>query len=142
MNDNNFGLFKITPQKGRKPKKEPMDLETGACPVAPEKAFRHPLEVAKANLNGGSVALGYLPRPGSKYVGIDIDNCLDNEGCLHQWASELLGDVDCFGVTPSGIGVRLVMPRAEGDEEQSSAEANNVGFLQTATALSPSRRRL
>ncbi|SNS56846.1 AAA family ATPase [Tropicimonas sediminicola] len=136
MTDNHWGLFAIVSndKPNGKPDKIPMDLTTGKSPVAAKSAFTYSLEEAKAKLNGGSTMLGYLPAPDSTYVGADLDKCLENDGATFKdWADDLLGDYDGpDAVTPSGQGVRIMMPRAPGDEDRGSAkERNDVGFFAT-----------
>ena len=128
--DNNWGLFKIIRREGKKPAKEPMDVATGSHPVAANAYFKYSLEEAKAKLNGGSILIGYRPDPTSMYIGLDLDHALDEDGYKLPWAAEIIGDyAGPVGVTPSGMGLRILQPRAEGDDQQNSGEANDVGFF-------------
>lgn len=128
MPDNNWGIFRIVPaENGGKPRKLPMDLATGRYPVSKDEAFVHSLDTAKNYLNGGSTILGYLPRPGSAYIGGDLDECLDGDE-IETWADEIL-DGYPDAVTPSGHGLRIMMPRADGDHLHNSAERNGVGIF-------------
>ena len=127
--DNNWGAFKIIPREGRKPEKLPMDVASGGFPVAAQECFKYSLEQAKAAMNGGSVELGYIPKPGSAYVGLDFDECRDDQS-IEGWADHIIGKyTGPRAVTPSGSGLRILQRRVEGDDQHNSGEANNVGFF-------------
>ncbi|WP_170603753.1 hypothetical protein [Ruegeria arenilitoris] len=130
MKDNNWGLFKVEPQETGKPSKKPFCI-TDKTVKGVKDAFTHSLDEALAALTDG-FELGYIPREGSQYVGIDMDNALFDDVEL-PWADELLGDSSCpYAATSSGLGLRVLMPRGEGDTELGGAgERNDVGFFAT-----------
>lgn len=79
------------------------------------------------------VAYGYLCREGSVLVAIDIDDCLDADGELRDDCS-VFDDLLMFDgyaeKSTSGTGLRVLMPRGDGDDERSSgAEAGGCGFF-------------
>ena len=53
--------------------------------------------------------IGFVFLRGDGFVGIDLDDCLDDSGCVKRWAS---GIVETFGdtymeVSPSGDGIKI-----------------------------------
>ncbi|MGA0615620.1 AAA family ATPase [Paracoccus sp. KR1-242] len=63
-----------------------------------------------------SFEVGYLARDGSKDVGIDLDYVLNADGSLKEWGRNLIGDDPIeLRVTPSGLGLRAMVPREDGD---------------------------
>ncbi len=137
MKDNNYGLFKIEPRENAKPDKLPMDIASGRYPVSAQKNFVYSREEALA-VHGprprDDMFIGYLPRDGSTWVGLDLDNCLSEDSQIVPWARDILGTITTQAETPSGKGFRLIMPRAAGDAERSTGnDINDVGFYAAAT---------
>lgn len=130
-NDAFWGLFQIVPDTdGGKPQKKPRDLLTGQWPISPFKAFVHPLDAVRPQ---PGAMLGYHPDPESRYVGIDLDDCFEGD-FFTDWASEVLGDyAGPMAETPSGNGIRIMMPRGPGDRWLGRVdERNGVGFFAVA----------
>lgn len=77
------------------------------------------------------VEIGYLPRPGSRLVMFDIDNCVDNGQIVDDDIGEILADYSGYvEISTSGTGLRIPMPRNPGDSDMSLAlEAGGVGFF-------------
>ncbi len=130
MTDNNWGLFKIEQQDEGKPSKKPVNPSTMEVQDV-KLAFTASLSDAQKALKKG-YELGYLPREGSQWVGFDFDNAVEG-GVFVEWADDLLGDTElAYATTPSGKGVRLIMPRGDRDAALGGAmERNNVGFFAT-----------
>ena len=79
------------------------------------------------------LALGYLARPGSAMVMCDLDDVLDPEtGELTEDGAKEWGDLlelyeGYAEISSSKTGLRLLLPREEGDEEKSSASEIGSG---------------
>jgi hypothetical protein len=96
--------------------------------------------------------VGYYPREGSAFVLWDIDDCRDPATGMitRPEIAEILDPYDGYREpSTSGTGLRLVMPREEGDEALSgAAEHNGLGFLASSTGkgmaltLQPERLRI
>ncbi len=133
--ERNWGLFVLVwnEEKG-KHDKQPMDVRTGHAPV-PAQTFNSTYEEARRQYDllieyGEDVLLGYLPRAHSQYVGLDLDNSLDEGGYELDWCEAIVGDYEGpVEVTPSGVGLRIVMPRVDGDNKRCKvSDINDVGF--------------
>lgn len=155
--DNFYVMYCITEpeKKGQKPGKTPVKKSSAIWAAKTADAFIHSradIEEVLAGVDAKLLArrnksraeskskdkrtivgyqLGYRPAPGSEHVLLDLDDCRDPDtGKLCDWAEEVIGDYSGpWKETISGRGVRIPQPRAEGDELESSAEANDVGFF-------------
>ncbi|MFH5772695.1 AAA family ATPase [Paracoccus sp. NGMCC 1.201697] len=112
------------PDSNKKPRKSPC-TKIGAGPIDRLIAAvltREEARAAVAKLNDGADALcsyevGYLARVGSADVGIDLDYVLNADGSLKEWGRNLIGEDPIeLRVTPSGLGLRAILPRGEGDD--------------------------
>ncbi len=74
---------------------------------------------------------GYLSRPGSALVVGDLDDCRDPQtGQIDPWAQQILNAGQTYAeVSVSGTGIRLLMERMEGDDQQTHREKNGAGFF-------------
>lgn len=78
----------------------------------------------------GALGTGYVPRPGSALVGVDIDNAFESDGSLKPHIKKLIEDGETYvEKSPSGTGLRALIARREGDEKVSHTERNKVGFF-------------
>ncbi len=78
--------------------------------------------------------VGYLPREGSTLVAVDFDHCLNASGDLLYPFDKILSDADVYReVSPSGDGVRVLLPRGEDDfwqdERKFPDTDEGVGFF-------------
>lgn len=81
-----------------------------------------------------SFGLGYLPRPGSAMIGLDLDQCVNAVGevTVDNWAMEIVGGstpVTYVERSPSGTGLRVLCAREDRDAQQKSGEKNDVGLF-------------
>ncbi|MFG6080745.1 AAA family ATPase [Paracoccus litorisediminis] len=112
------------PEGMKKPRKLPC-TKTGAGPL--DRVIAATLTATEARDAVGklndraddltSYEVGYLARKGSKDVGLDFDHILQKDGSLKDWGKKLIGDDPVeLRVTPSGFGLRAIVPRQEGDD--------------------------
>lgn len=142
--EQNWLVYRLEAKANGKPgkmNKLPIDAETGrqvgkdaAAKLTFEEAakarkkhnIRHKLGVNEP----GAWGLGYLPRSGSAMVGGDIDEVLNAQGELHDWARELIAEPETYVEwSPSQNGFRVLMARQPGDEAINGAERNGVGLF-------------
>lgn len=80
------------------------------------------------------VAIGYCPRPGSAMIVVDLDDCVDPKGNVHvDWVSMFLMFMDegYVELSTSGTGMRVLMPRVDGDDKRfrSNGEYGGAGIF-------------
>jgi hypothetical protein len=78
------------------------------------------------------VGIGYCARDGSAMIMVDLDDVLDEKGDpIPEWALELYAFDGYAEVSSGGRGIRMLMPRAEGDKERivSNVEIGGVGVF-------------
>ena len=120
--------------------KVPMDPTTGGqmslhearmtFEEAREAAEEHNTQQGVGWNQPGSRGVGYVPRPGSALVGVDIDNAFAPDGALKPDIAELIEDGETYlEKSPSGTGLRGLLERCPGDDERDSAERNEVGIF-------------
>ncbi len=75
--------------------------------------------------------IGYLARDGSALVVGDLDDCRDPQtGQIEPWAQQILNAGQTYAeVSVSGTGIRLLMERMGGDDQQTHREKNGAGFF-------------
>jgi len=130
--EENWGLFRVF--EGKKPgkkSKKPIAVHSPDWPAAVNQAFLFSREEIveeweRLKGEGFDVLPGYLPREGSEWIVVDLDDCVGG------WGDELLEGYEGYQEkSVSGTGYRLLMPREDGDEEKfgSSGEKNGVGVF-------------
>ncbi len=107
-------------------------------PVSVHDAARYTYEevmalIAELEPRGRAVEykVGYLPRPDSVLTAGDLDHCRDPQtGVIEDWAMDILRAGHTYAeVSTSGTGVRILMGRQEGDDQQTHREKNNAGYF-------------
>ncbi len=54
--------------------------------------------------------IGFVFSPEDPYSGVDLDDCLDDEGRPHPWAQQILDELQTYTeISPSGRGVKLFL---------------------------------
>lgn len=101
--EQNWLLVELVPRAKKPDKidKRPLDPKR-LRPVSKDAAAQLTFEEANAALKAareqahdphhGGFCLGYLPREGSAMIGIDLDNCIDDDDKVLEWAREIIGD--------------------------------------------------
>ncbi|SFQ30955.1 RecA-family ATPase [Roseivivax halotolerans] len=108
---------------------------TGVTSVHREKAATLTHEEALDALarvgEAGGYGIGYLPRPGSAMVAVDIDDAFDADGLfLRPEIAALVEDAGTYvEISPSGTGLRGLIARSDGDEKVNGAEHGGVGLF-------------
>ena len=158
--ERNWLVFELQPRgNSTKPNKVPVDPASGRSAgreTAASMTFAEARKAAKGHNKRqgvgknepGSWGIGYVPRPGSTLVGVDIDNAFASDGTLKPDIAELIEDGETYiERSPSGTGLRVLIERREGDEQRPSNERNEVGifgdgrrfFTVTGNTLKPKR---
>lgn len=76
----------------------------------------------------GPYGIGYLPRQDSVLVAGDFDHCLDVDGRLKlQFEKILAGENVYIEVSPSGEGLRVLLPRGDDDFWQGEEKMGDTG---------------
>ena len=89
----------------------------------------------KGHIEMVDVALGYCPRPGSAMIVVDLDDCFDVKTgkVSKEWVELALMMLEGGYVeaSTSGTGLRMLMPRVEGDDSRfrSNGEYGGAGIF-------------
>lgn len=116
--ERNWLVYALEARDGKKPLKVPqLDGRNASYKDAAKFTLDEALEI--------SDHVGYVARKGSALVGIDYDNCVQDDE-VDDDIDALLDDVYCE-ISPSGKGVRVLLPRTSGDLW--SRERDDIGFF-------------
>tara|TARA_R110000822_G_scaffold60287_2_gene150159 strand:- start:16171 stop:18462 length:2292 start_codon:yes stop_codon:yes gene_type:complete len=107
-------VWRYVEKKGQsKPAKIPMDPSTGANLLGFTQgngwmSFEN--AVNARHLTAGASGIGFVLSPKDPFVGIDIDNCIEDDGfTLQDWAREHEEDFKSYTeISPSGRGLRII----------------------------------
>lgn len=68
-------------------------------------------EVARyVNTKAPRAGIGYVFSEEDPYCGVDLDDCIDEQGDLKPWAREIIDTLDSYAeVSPSGTGVKVIV---------------------------------
>lgn len=97
---------------------------------------RHP------ELNGLGFELGEGPEAKSGFVGVDLDNCIDEAGNMAPWAAAIVDRLESYTeVSPSGKGLRIFCrgELPEGGRKKGDIEMYDCGRFLTVTGREMSR---
>jgi len=97
-----------------------------------EKGFERLNEMVDPKKYGRiiNVVVGYVAREGSAMVVVDLDGCVEDGEITVDWISDYVTMTDTYvEVSVSGNGLRVLMPRADGDELLTHAEFGGVGVF-------------
>lgn len=95
-----------------KPSKVPVNPRTGASAKTDDASTWSRFEAACTWFESTPYAMGigFVFTASDPYVGVDLDNCVLQDGSLRAWAKELLDRFQTYAeVSPSGTGVKLWM---------------------------------
>lgn len=87
-------------------------------------------------LYGLGFQLGESADSKSGFVGIDLDDCVDENGQIAAWAKRIIDHLDCYTeVSPSGTGIRIFCrgQLPEGRRKQGNVEMYDSGRFLTVT---------
>jgi Primase C terminal 2 (PriCT-2) len=110
--ESNWLLYRLLPAEP-KPRKLPADPQSGHAPIAVYRAACLTLEQAQAAVArlGPGYGIGYLPRPGSALIGMDLDHAI-TDGAVEAWAKVILDVSPTWSeISPSGTGIRIIAGR-------------------------------
>jgi uncharacterized protein YjhX (UPF0386 family) len=102
--------FVEDPKRPEKPKKVPYNAITGKRAQSNNPATWTAFEAAVAACeqyqhNG----VGFVFSPSDPYVGIDLDDCITDDG-VATWAQTILDTMQSYSeVSPSGLGIKLIV---------------------------------
>jgi Primase C terminal 2 (PriCT-2)/Protein of unknown function (DUF3987) len=128
--EHNWLIYKLAHRNENKSAKYPADPNSGRAPVSAYAAACLTLAEAReaAARFGGPYGIGYLPRPGSELVGIDLDNAIrpwDDQP--DPWAADLLGLCPSWAErSPSGTGIRVIAARRGAPEIDTERKLNGT----------------
>ena len=67
-------------------------------------------EALEAYENGGYAGLGFVFSSADPYTGIDLDNCVDENGEIAAWALEIAGYFDSYTeLSATGTGLHIIV---------------------------------
>lgn len=115
---------RLTPIGAKKAAKLSFDE---ALRIADDHNARQGLELKSP----GGFGIGYLPRRSSVMIGIDIDDAFVGDDLREDFA-QLVSDGETYiELSPSGAGLRALVPRQGDDETVTTGERNGVGLFAT-----------
>ncbi len=140
--ERNWLVYRLV-RRDAKPAKHPAGPDTGGAPISVHDAARLTFDEAETATTrlGPGFGVGYLPRPDSVLIGIDLDNCIrpwDDEP--DDWVIDLLARQPGSGRrgiawierSPSGTGLRILAERKgsgiDPDAPVWMREANGLGY--------------
>lgn len=91
------------------------NVRVGLSTAAPQTWFTYE-DALKAHLGskGATAGIGYVMTGQTDFVGIDLDDCIDDSGTVSEWAQEVVKRVDSYTeVSPSGRGLRIFVEANE-----------------------------
>lgn len=137
----NWGLYKITKSKDGLSKKphNPEGRDGVKSDWSAGVAFHYTLAEAQEWVQKLHIwyqgrfkyEIGYLPREGSAMVGLDFDKVWKDRSIAvgGEWIAPMLTASESYmELSPSGTGIRVLVPREDGDTEQ-HGEQFGAGFL-------------
>jgi putative DNA primase/helicase len=114
---------------GDKPDKVPYSVRTGRRASSTDLLTWCTFEEAlKAYKNGDFAGLGFVFSSADPYTGIDVDNCVDENGEIAGWALEILRYFDSYTeLSATGSGLHIIVRgdvpnRRKGDVEVYSSK--------------------
>ncbi len=102
--------YEDDPKHPDKPKKIPYSPQGyRADSTDPHTWGTYDQAVAAAERHGYT-GIGYVFSTDDPFVGIDLDDCIDPDGRIAPWASDLLADIVSYAeISPSGRGIKLIV---------------------------------
>ena len=114
---------------GEKPDKVPYCVRTGCKASSTDLMTWSPFEaVLEAYKRGDYNGVGFVFSSGDPYTGIDLDDCVDEDGEIADWALEIVRDLDGYTeLSATGTGIHIIVRgkvqnRRKGDIEVYSTE--------------------
>ena len=114
---------------GEKPDKVPYSAKTGRRASSTDLLTWGTFEEAlEAYENGDFAGLGFVFSSADPYTGIDLDNCVDENGEIVGWALEIVRHFDSYTEFPAtGTGLHIIVRgnvpnRRKGDVEVYSSK--------------------
>ncbi len=109
-NTNQWVVYKLEPNEGGKPKKVPYSCKTGKRASVSNKrtgvSFENVIDYALSNKVNG---IGFIFSDRDPYFGLDIDNCIDNNGEIEPWAKKWVKILNSYTeFSPSGKGLHVI----------------------------------
>lgn len=124
--ERNWLVYELRDRPGKKPAKIPV-TKVGGGAASKDVAAQWTLDQVLHQLDEG-FGVGYLPREGSALVGVDIDGCVE-DGEIEDYADNMIGNA-YTEVSPSGTGLRCLLPRKKGDHWfREPGGTNPLGFF-------------
>lgn len=125
--EKNWFTYLLQHRDGKKPLKIPqIDGSNASYKDAGTMTLTEALE---AGDDGYAPRVGYVPRAGSALVGIDFDNCVEDRDVVEPSVADLVDSGGLYSeISPSGKGIRMLLPRNLG-EDHWSKEVDDIGFF-------------
>ncbi|RKL62327.1 hypothetical protein DXT63_11900 [Thermoanaerobacteraceae bacterium SP2] len=127
-----------------KPTKVPYNPKTGAAASVNDPATWATFEEALAAFEaGGFDGVGFVFTSADPFVGIDLDNCLDEDGSIQPWAQDLVTRFNSYTeITPSGHGLHIIMKVSDKSNLPSGRKSGNIEFYTTGRFFTVTSNRL
>lgn len=112
--------FKFTPQKDKKPKKEPINIATGGYAKSNDPKTWRPLNEVMAKAEALNLdVIGFAITP--PYIGVDIDGCV-KDGVISLRAKQIIQLLDSYTeFSPTGTGIHIICKGALPKDRKFSA---------------------
>ena len=90
-------------------RKIPLDAKTGKAAKSDDPATWATFEEAVTSWrHRHHTGIGYVFSADDPFVGIDLDDCIADDGTIHEWAVDILATMGSYAeVSPSGTGIKV-----------------------------------
>lgn len=127
----NWVTWKLIQQNGKKPTKVPYTAAgTAADSTNPDTwdNFSAVCSFRPTNMGG----IGFVFTPACGYVGLDLDNALDENGELKEKFSKIVNTLSTYTeISPSGTGLHLIL-RCKDHPYETGKHLNDIGIFYTS----------
>lgn len=90
--------------------KVPIDPETGnRASIANPDDWTNRLSAERYHINENTHGIGFVFTSDDSYVGVDLDDCVTDDGTLEPWARDIVETLDCYTeYSPSDTGIHCI----------------------------------
>jgi len=122
---------------GEKPDKVPYSARTGCKASSTDLMTWSTFEVAlEAYEKGEYAGLGFVFSSGDPFTGIDVDDCVNENGEIADWAFEIVHYLDSYAeLSASGTGLHIILKGEVPNRRKGEVEVYSSKRFFTVTAM-------
>lgn len=126
-------VWRYETRQGGKSTKVPYNPKTGTYASTVDPATWATFDEALAALETGRLGgVGFVFTSADPFVGVDLDDCVDDNGSIQPWAQDLVARLDSYTeLTPSGHGLHIIIKVQGKSGLPSGRKAGNIEFYTT-----------